>query len=188
MSAPKPEFRVIAGGVDAPEPSALPRIPVEGALFPSPKPAVLMVIDPHRLSADRFRALFDIAKPKVVFDLRTVPHFSFGQLSRRIVLSQFNARNIAYFDRVSAAHLLPREFGGLDSVVLGLYNRITADRHPDSGPLGPVAVLVEESDWRREWWWDVSRALTRSSERWDLLWVPVVGPAGDRPASLEPGR
>lgn len=67
-------------------------------LFPDPPTSLLGIVDMSGMSAADFYDLVAVARHSWVFDLRSVPRFDVGSLSRRIAFDLFAQHEIQYHD------------------------------------------------------------------------------------------
>jgi len=79
---------------------------------------VLVLADITDASEQGFLDLLDRLHPDVVIELRTVPRFDFGRLSRKVVFRKFDEMNARYDDLIYTLRATSEHDAGLNPVFL----------------------------------------------------------------------
>ncbi len=107
------------------------------SLFSDASEESLGFVEASRLEATTFQHLLEDVKPKVIFDLRRIPNFSFGSLTRQTVFALFETYSVRYFDVAGALGVKSNRDAALNPKLLVpnlLANVLRSDR-PLSGPV-----------------------------------------------------
>src|SRR5208337_1549457 len=101
----KPRFEVISG-VRRKEITAesfnVPTSGIQAALFPTPRPGLLIFVFFPDVSETEFEKVLQFGKPGTVVELRHTPRFDIGKLNRHAVFEYFDREHSRYLDLTSA--------------------------------------------------------------------------------------
>lgn len=81
---------------------------VQESFLPSGNPNTLIFLAWDRASADDLMDIFELSRPKMIFDLRVAPRFDLGQLTRRAffkLLQEYDCQYIDLLGRIGADSL-----------------------------------------------------------------------------------
>jgi hypothetical protein len=87
---------VTASSFSAPNPGT------QAALFPGPRPGLLIFVFFPDVTEDEFEKVLQFGKPGVVVELRNTPRFDIGRLNRHTVFNYFDRGHSRYLDLTSA--------------------------------------------------------------------------------------
>jgi hypothetical protein len=101
----KPRFEVIRG-VRRKEITAenfnAPSSGIQAALFPAPRPGLLIFVFFPDVTEEEFEKVLQFGKPGTVVELRNTPRFDIGRLNRHTVFEYFDREHSKYLDLTSA--------------------------------------------------------------------------------------
>src|SRR5580698_6971515 len=100
-SKPRPHFLRLVDTTSAPDPvthETFSRADWKTTLFANENPTLIVFISFQEISESDFTTVLTSARPKFLYDLRHVPRFDIGSLSRRQVFSLFSTTGIQYVD------------------------------------------------------------------------------------------
>jgi len=71
---------------------------IQQSLFPNKKSNLILFIDMAKITESSFSDYIYNLKPLIVIDVRNVPRFDFGKLTRKKAFELFKKNNVHYFD------------------------------------------------------------------------------------------
>jgi hypothetical protein len=98
---PRPAFLKLVHSTGESTPSQFQRNSegqAQGIFFPSSNPNTLIFLAWGRASADDLLDVFELSKPKLIFDLRVAPRFDLGLLTRKRFFELLRQHNCQYID------------------------------------------------------------------------------------------
>jgi len=107
------------------------------SLFSDASEETLGFIEASKLEASTFQHLLEDVKPSFLFDLRSVPKFNFGTLTRRTVFALFKTYGIKYYDVTRALDIKSSRDSTLNPLLLipKILQLILKSSKPISGPV-----------------------------------------------------
>ncbi len=138
---------------------------IQGVLFPVSKPNLAVIVRFPDVTDEEFKSVLELAKPRLVADFRSVPTFSIGRLTRRLVFDVLSKNDALYVDLSAFPPQGERSDIANKSVSLlaETWKRQT----------GPIVLLTHRFDCPDD---DLPLAIRslfeQSSARWDVLEVP----------------
>jgi hypothetical protein len=139
-TAPRDAQNEAASGSKPQRPASAGQLP----LFSDEGPALLGVIDMARISSSQFIDIVASLKPTMALDLRPLPEFSIGKLTRRSAFSLFEQHQVLYVDVTGRLGVLSRRDARLNSaLIVEELGRILQDT-PRQRSMGPLLVLVDD--------------------------------------------
>jgi hypothetical protein len=124
------------------------------------------------LDADRFAGLIREAKPRIVFDLRQVPSFARGSLTRRQVFALFEKHEVTYYDVAGVLGVTGGRDGLLNPALLIDALQINILRST-KGLVGPIFFFVNEDLFYDDYFSNVAKQLPSLDGRgWDIACWP----------------
>jgi hypothetical protein len=137
------------------------------------------------LDADKLVSLIKEAKPRVIFDLRSVPSFARGTLTRRSVFALFQEHGVSYFDVAGVLGVAGGRDGLLNPALLVDSLQVNILR-TTKGLLGPIFFFVNEDLFFEEYFSAVAKQLPHQDGRgWDIACWPNEAPPPDKKDSRD---
>ena len=172
----RPYLRVIRAGdgetTKADFTKVASREPKQPMLFSDASLHTLGFIKAADLDVDRFINLIEDAKPKLIFDLRPVPSFSRGNISRRSVFSLFSKLGVSYFDVAGVLGVSGERDGLLNSALLINALQVNILRS-SRGLEGPIFFFVNDDLFKDDYFAAVAKHLPHADGRgWDIACWP----------------
>jgi len=159
------------------------RAPVDARqpmLFSDASLHTLGFIKAGELDADKLVSLIKEAKPRIIFDLRSIPTFARGNLTRRSVFALFAEYGVTYFDVAGVLGVSGGRDGLLNPALLinSLQVNILGST---KGLLGPIFFFVNEDLFFEDYFAAVAKQLPHQDGRgWDITCWPNEAPPIDR--------
>jgi hypothetical protein len=145
-------------------------------LFISGNSALLVFVDFDQVSENDLVALITESNARFVIELRPVPRFDVGSLSRKSVFALFTAANALYLDISGTLGVTHARDANLNPGLLASHLRdalLRTRREVD----GPIIFLVESTQFTNEYVTALSDELqTLRSVGWEVLRFPVTSP------------
>lgn len=138
------------------------------SLFSDASSQTLGFVVASKMSARTFERLLEDVKPLFVFDVREVPVFSDGHLTRRAAFSLFERNHIRYFDVAGAVGSRSWRDAALNPALLvpNIMHNLLMRTQPISGP---VLFFVDTSQLNDEFMDGVATTLPHVDERgWSI--------------------
>lgn len=175
----RPYLRIVGGAIDSAD--SQPKQTVaspstrdlrQPMLFSDASFHTLGFIMAGELDADKFASLIRDAKPRIIFDLRSVPRFARRTLSRKAVFSLFEDNGVKYFDVAGSLGLSGRRDGLLNPALLINALQVNVLRHT-KGLSGPIFFFVNDDLFNDEYFSAVARELPNQDGRgWEITCWP----------------
>jgi hypothetical protein len=152
----------------------------QNTLFASANPSLIVIVDCEHITDHELVTTLSGSKPKYVFDIRRVPRFDIGGLTRRAAFEAFQAAGANYIDltsihRQNKSSPSPEVIGNAMSDALSF-----------SSKDGAIAILVENSQFSEEYITTLLDALpSENEEPWDVFRVPLAPSATPAPGNRE---
>jgi len=108
-----------------------------------PQP-VLALLNTSRTTEAVFRGTLMSLRPRWVFDLRPIPCFDIGRLSRRSVFEMFCSLHTTYKDVSGTLDILTRNDASLNS---GAVAEVVNDSFGVDVDMGDILVLLDSAEW-----------------------------------------
>ena len=119
-----------------------PLLSKQTSLFSDASRATLGFIAVANMSDATFQALLSDVRPRFIFDLRRVPSFSVGALTRRTVFALFKAYDIRYYDVAGALDISgPKDASSNPRLLVPKILQILLRRR--RALIGPVLFFVD---------------------------------------------
>jgi hypothetical protein len=171
----KPNFLRLVDARPAPDPIAhdmFVRTAWQTTLFANENPSLLLFVNFEEISEDDFKTVLSGARAKFLFDLRRVPRFDLGNLSRKHAFTLFSKIGTRYLDlsgQLSAADVTADEY---DPEIL---SKLILDSSNQAFAQGPLAFLVDPQHFEEG---KISRLVealpSHKNMPWDVLRVPLT--------------
>lgn len=185
-SPTRPYLRVVSSASDA----SLQTVAKDGRaptletrqpmLFSDASLHTLGFIKAGELDADKLISLIKEAKPRIIFDLRSIPSFARGQITRKSVFGLFAENNVQYFDVAGVLGTSGGRDGLLNPALLVNSLQVNILRSP-KGLLGPIFFFVNENLFFEDYFSAVASQLPNQDGRgWDIACWPNEAPPIDR--------
>ena len=111
--------------------------PTQKALFPVPKQDLLVFVSVSRVTEEEFTKTLEMARPRVILELRRSPRFDIGSMNRRLAFRWFDSLESKYYDLSS---LRSQEGTDPETWVQTFLER------PESQVEGPILLLISDPD------------------------------------------
>ena len=111
--------------------------PTQRSLFPVPKEDLLVFVSVSRVTEEEFFKTLEMARPRVILELRRSPRFDIGSMNRRLAFRWFDSLESTYHDLSS---LRSREDADPETWVRSFLERA------ESQVRGPILLLISEPD------------------------------------------
>jgi len=128
------------------------------SLFSDADAETLGFVEASAMKATSFLRMLEDVSPKYIFDLRKVPNFSNGELTRRAVFAMFKELSIEYFDIAGYLRIKSTRDTSLNPKLLipnVLENLIPSKK----GLLGPILFFVDSDLLREEYINEIAKEL-----------------------------
>jgi len=154
------------------------------SLFSDADAETLGFVEASAMKATSFLRMLEDVSPKYIFDLRKVPNFGNGELTRRAVFAMFKELSIEYFDIAGYLRIKSTRDTSLNPKLLipnVLENLIPAKK----GLLGPVLFFVDSDLLREEYINEIANELPNQNLKgWNVnVWrdaPPIAEQVNDR--------
>ncbi|WP_282128717.1 TIR domain-containing protein [Roseobacter litoralis] len=146
-----------------------PRFSSQISLFSDASRATLGFIAASKMSDTTFQSLLSDVRPKFIFDLRRIPGFSIGALSRKTVFALFNAYDIQYYDAAGALDIKSaRDASSNPKILVPKIMQILLRR---KRPLvGPILFFVDDEYLHDDFLDGISATLPHEDDRgWEIV-------------------
>ena len=141
-------------------------------LFSDASLHTLGFIKAGEIEADKFVSLITEAKPRLIFDLRSVPSFARRALSRKAAFSLFEQNGVRYFDVAGALGVSGGRDGLLNPALLINALQVNVLRHT-KGLSGPVFFFINDDLFSDEYFSAVAKELPQQDGRgWEIACWP----------------
>lgn len=152
----------------------------QNTLFASANPSLIVIVDCEHVTEHELTTTLAGSKPKYVLDIRRVPRFDIGRLTRRAAFVAFQAAGAQYID-LTSIHRQNKSSSAPDSI-----GRAINDALSFSSKDGAIAVLVENNQFSEDYITAVLDALpSENDEPWDVFRVPLAASAVPAPSYRE---
>ena len=141
---------------------------VQISLFSGTSTQTLGFIAASRMSAGTFERLLEDVKPRIIFDVRQVPLFSDGTLTRSGAFSLFSVHGIRYFDVAGAVEVQSSRDAVLNPGLLIPYimERLLKSKR---AIIGPVLFFVDDPQLNEFFIDGIAAALPNAEDRgWEI--------------------
>lgn len=153
--------------------------PKQPMLFSDASLHTLGFIKAADIDSDRFVSLVREAKPRIVFDLRQVPSFARGSLTRRQVFAVFEKYKVTYYDVAGVLGVTGGRDGLLNPALLIDALQINILRST-KGLVGPIFFFVNEDLFYDDYFSNVAKQLPSLDGRgWDIACWPNEPTSGE---------
>jgi TIR domain len=144
----------------------------QSTLFANEHSSLVIFLSFDRVTAADFTTVLTGARPKLLFDLRRVPHFNLGNLNRKLVFALFQTTGTQYADLSGRMNIR-------DVVQPRANPQGVAELIVESGLAsflsGPIAFIVDSDQFEETYITNLIEAIPFTSEApWDILRIPVV--------------
>jgi hypothetical protein len=154
------------------------RSPAQGGLFVSGNEALLCFVNMEALSSSDFNVLIATIRARIIVDLRAVPRFDIGALTRKIAFGLFQAVGSKYIDLPGRLGVTARRDSRLNPDLLGQELRSFLSKMTDN-EIGPVLLLIDASQAANDFVVAVADHLSSLRARgWEVMQVPGVMSGG----------
>lgn len=141
----------------------------QNTLFASANPSLIVIVDCEHVTDHELVTTLTGSKPRHVFDIRRVPRFDIGRLTRRAAFDAFHAAGANYID-LTSIHRQNKSSPSPD--VIG---KAMSDALSFSSKEGAITILVENSQFSEEYITLLLDALpSENEEPWDVFRVPIA--------------
>ncbi|WP_213290907.1 toll/interleukin-1 receptor domain-containing protein [Bradyrhizobium sp. sGM-13] len=149
-------------------------------MFAGANPSLIVIVDCEHVTDHELVTTLTGSKPKYVFDIRRVPRFDIGRLTRRAAFESFQAAGAHYID-LTSIHRQNRSSPSPEVIGKAINDALSF-----SSKGGAIAILVENSQFSEEYITTLLDALpSENEEPWDVFRVPLAPSAAPAPGHRE---
>ncbi|MFK4652608.1 hypothetical protein ABIF97_002542 [Bradyrhizobium japonicum] len=152
----------------------------QNTLFASANPSLIVIVDCEHVTDHELVTTLTGSKPKQVFDIRRVPRFDIGRLTRRAAFEAFQEAGAHYID-LTSIHRQNKLSPSPEAIGKAMNDALSF-----SSKDGAIAILVENSQFSEEYITTLLDALpSENEEPWDVFRVPLAASAAPAPGHRE---